>query len=95
MHGWAVDGQLELQIVFQRFSSVQRPCKCEEAQLVEARVGPSSLVKICVWMMSGWTAEIAVASPQSMVAAVVEVEQLLEDIIDPSWFRVLNNCSKS
>lgn len=86
MHGWAVDGQFELQIVFQRFSSVQRLCKSEEAQLVEARVGPSSLVKICVWMMSGWTAVIAVAPPLSAEVAVAEVEQLEDIFIGRSWF---------
>ena len=86
MHGWAVDGQFELQIVFQRFSSVQRLCKSEEAQLVEARVGPSSLVKICVWMMSGWTAVIVVAPPPSAEVAAAEVEQLEDIFIGRSWF---------
>lgn len=86
MHVCAVDGQFELQIFFQRFSSAQRFCKCEEAQLVEARVGPSSLVKICVWMMSGWTAVIPVAPPLSAVVAVAELEPL-EDMSDQSWFR--------
>lgn len=79
MHGLAVDGQLVLQICFQSFSSVQRLCKCEEAQLVEERLGPSSLVKICVCMMSGWTVVIPVAPPWPAVVVVVEMEEL-EDI---------------
>lgn len=55
---WLVEGHVELQMSIQSFSSVQRACKRGDAHAAEARVGPSILVKMWVWMMSGWTAEI-------------------------------------
>lgn len=73
--GSEVDGQDELQIFRQRFSSEQRFCNCEEAKPAEISVGPSSFVKISVCMISGWTAVIAVLPPSSAVMMAVVVEE--------------------
>lgn len=58
-----VDGQLDSQIFFHRFSSEQILCNSDEAQLVETRVAPLSFVRICCRMMSGWTVVIDASSP--------------------------------
>lgn len=69
--GLEVEGQEELQILRQRLSSEQRLWSVGEAEVAEIRVGPSSFVKIKVWIMSGWTSVIDVLPPSSAVVVVV------------------------
>ena len=44
--GSVVDGHVELQTSLHSSSSEERDCKWEDAELVDARLGPSSLVKM-------------------------------------------------
>lgn len=69
--GLEVEGHEELQILRQRLSSEQRLWSVEEAEVAEIRVGPSSFVKIKVWIMSGCTSVIDVLPPSSAVVVVV------------------------
>lgn len=59
--GCLIDVHVELHRYCQSFSSLQREFKNRDVQAVEARVGPSILVKIWVSMISGWMAAIVVA----------------------------------
>lgn len=52
---------MELHMSCHNLCSLHRVCKSCDVHAVEARVGPSTLVKIWVWMMSEWTAVIDVA----------------------------------
>ena len=69
-----MEDQVEVHVSFQSFCSVQGACSIGDAQAVKARVGPSSLVKMWVAMMSQWTAAIDVHSPWPEVEVVEEQE---------------------
>lgn len=58
---------MEVHMSLHNFSSVESVCSMGDAQAVEARVGPSSLVKMWVVMMSRWTAAIEVPSAAEVV----------------------------
>lgn len=67
---------MEVHISFQSFCSVQIMCSIGDAQAAEARVGPSSLDKMWVSIISRWTAAIEVHSPWPEVEVVEERKAL-------------------
>lgn len=77
--GCLIEVHVELHRSCQSFSSLQRECKNGDVQSVEARVGPSILVKIWVSMMSGWMAVIVVAAAPPWLKEV-------EAILNQSFF---------
>lgn len=72
--GELVEGHVERQMLVQRVSSLEREWSWAEAQPVEARVGPSSRVRMWVWIMSGWRVEIEAAGfEEKGVSMFVEI----------------------
>lgn len=80
--GSVVEGQVELHMSRHNRSSPHKARNWEEAQLVEARVAPSSLLRMWVWMISGWMAVIGSPPlrPAAAAAEVVVVEFVDKDM---------------
>lgn len=68
--GWLVEVHVELHMSLQTFSLLQSECKNGDAEAVEARSGPSILVKIWAWMISGWMSVIDVSFPAQLDDAI-------------------------
>lgn len=74
-----VEGQVEVQMLVQRSGWVERECSLVSAQLAEARVGPSSRVRMWVSRMSGWRAAMPLWTTVVVVGGGSIVEQAMTD----------------
>lgn len=61
---------MELHMSLQTLSLLQSVCKNGDADAVEARSGPSILVKMWAWMISGWISVIDVSFPAQFGDAI-------------------------
>lgn len=75
----AVDGHVAWQMVDQRLSSSERRRRVGEQLAAEPRAGPSSRLRMCVFITSGCRSEKPVAPPCS--AAIVVVVVVVDEAI--------------
>lgn len=61
--GCSVEGHSAEQMSRQSLSSLESLCNWDDAQAAEARVGPSSRVRMWVWMISGCKDDIFGSPP--------------------------------
>lgn len=87
--GSLMQGHVPVEISCQSFCSEHRLWRYDEVDAVEASVGPSSRVRICAWMMSGWRVEID--SPLKISADPILGEQ--NEIFFFFFFRLLKRNS--